>query len=331
MRNRRPIERWILVGILSLLARAGGAVPVAPGYVIDTIATPGFATGDVLATGGAIFVGIGAFGVGTQSIVRIDSGGSTTIASGFNSLGGFSYDAANDRLIVTDNGLEAGDFVGGGPAATGDTVYAIPDPFSSLGVVPEAVSLELASTGSIPGAAGVLVDPSDPNRVFVTDSFAQQLVAVDALLGSTSVLQSGLGFAAGLAAVGATLFIGDLDTTFFTGTIWTVPLASPGSARTAFLTGLLGEFDLELASSGMLLATASAFLVDSQILEIDPVSGATSVLASGFSFATGLDEEAGTIYVLDGGSLFTLSVPEPSLAVLLAAALAGVARARRRS
>ena len=49
-------------------------------------------------------------------------------------FGGFTYDAVNDRLIVADSGLEAG----GGSATTGDTIYAITDPFATPGVIPVA-------------------------------------------------------------------------------------------------------------------------------------------------------------------------------------------------
>lgn len=324
---RKRIELGLLGAFLLCLPAAAQAMPVAPGYIVSEIVTPGSATGDVVAAGGALFVGIGSFGAGAQSIVRIDGGGTTTIAEGFNSLGGFAYDAVNDRLVVADNGLEAP-----GGAVTGDTVYAIDNPFATPGVAPLASTLELAPSGTVPGAAGVLIDPNDPDRIFVTDSFDMDLKAVDAVLGTASVLQSGLGFAAGLAEVGGTLYIGDLDSTFFTGTIWTVPVTSPGDPRSTFLSGLLGQFDLVLASDGSLLATASAFLVDSQILRIDPITGDTSIVASNFGFATGLDEEGGTIYVLDGGSLFALTVPEPSplaLGLVLAVGIVGLGRARR--
>ena len=195
----KKAERWIVLGGALLAAGVAGAAPIAPGYVIQTIATPGPATSDVLATGGALFVGVGFYGAGNQSVVRIDGGGTTTIATGFNSLSGFTYDAVNDRLIVGDNGLEAG-------GTTGDTVYGIDNPFATPGVVPVADTLELAPSGSTPGVADVLLDPSDPTRLFVTDSWDQDLKLVDlsVAINQTSVLQSGLGFAAGLETVGGT-------------------------------------------------------------------------------------------------------------------------------
>src|SRR5205814_8666563 len=63
------------------------------------------------------------FTAGAQSIVRLDAGGPTTIATGFNSLGGFDLASAG-TLYVVDNCF-TGD--GCGTTTTGDTVYAIPD------------------------------------------------------------------------------------------------------------------------------------------------------------------------------------------------------------
>lgn len=93
---------------LALAAPAARAVPIAPGYTVSEIALPDFAAGDVVVVGDALFVGAGpGFVGGAQSIVRIDAGGTTVVAQGFQGLGGIAYDAANDRLLVTDNALEA--------------------------------------------------------------------------------------------------------------------------------------------------------------------------------------------------------------------------------
>ena len=58
-----------------------------------------------------------------------------------------------------------------------------------------------------PGIADIVLDPSDPtgNRVFVTDASegfppAGRVLAIDIAAASLSVVQSGLGYAAGLAA-----------------------------------------------------------------------------------------------------------------------------------
>ena len=116
--------RWMVVfSILSscVAAQATAAVTAAAGYAVRAISTPGIVQGGVVRSGPAIIVGQGAFGVGGESIVRFSEGeAAVTIADGFNSLGGFDL-AADGTLYVVDNG---GDLPG---AASGDTVYAVPD------------------------------------------------------------------------------------------------------------------------------------------------------------------------------------------------------------
>src|SRR2546422_9605243 len=77
-----------LVALLLLLAvpAARAAVVAAPGYAVHTIATPDTVEGGVVRRGDAILVGQGpGFTAGAQTIVRLDAGGPTTIATGFNS------------------------------------------------------------------------------------------------------------------------------------------------------------------------------------------------------------------------------------------------------
>ena len=89
----------------TILAPAPGAAAVtaATGWAVHSIPTPGTVQGGVVRQGGATFVGQGAFGAGLEQVIRLDAGGATTIATGFNSLGGFAIDAAG-TLYVTDNG-----------------------------------------------------------------------------------------------------------------------------------------------------------------------------------------------------------------------------------
>lgn len=307
------------------------ALPSAPGYLVDTIDAGDVTTGGVAVEGGTVFVGVGGFGA--QSVVRIDPDGTvTTLATGFSSLSGVEYDAINDRLLVGDNGLELS-------GVTGDTLYGIPTPFATPGVVPVAASLELAPSGSIDGVADVILDPTDPTgmSLLVSDSEfpalpapqGGQLWSLDAGIGSVSVLQQGLGFSAGLAASSTTLFLGEADLVTFEGVVSTLLLSNLGGAPSVLSSGLPGQFDLALASDGTLLSTSL-----DQILGIDPVTGDVTGIASGFGFATGIDEEDGILYALDFGSntVFRFTpIPEPGTLTAVAAMLAAVSVWRRRS
>lgn len=331
--SRTPLRLGAALAVL-LLSASASATPMSSDYTVTSITTPDVATGDVVAVGGAIFVGVGPFGAGSQSLVRIDGSGTTVLAEGFNALGGFVYDAANDRLIVGDN---AGELPG---ALTGDTLYAIEDPFGSPGAPAAAQSLELLPAGSLPGYADVTLDPGDPSgdTLFVTDAsedFPPNGLLLEIAISSqtTSVLQSGLGFSAGLATDASTLYFGEvlLD---FSGQVSTLPLAAPTSAPT-LLAGLpSGQFGLELASDGSLLASSGGAIV-----RIDPSDGSTSDVATGFGFAAGLFAGAnGVIYAIDGfaapgdeDKVWVLTpIPEPGTGVLLAGGLALLVSGRRR-
>jgi hypothetical protein len=331
---------WALVlGTAVALGAAGAeATIVAPGFTVGKIATPAIATGGVEVVGGAVLVGVGPFGGAAQSVVRIDGGGATTIADGFNGLSGFAYDAVNDRLLVGDNSLEA-------PGAeTGDTVYGIAHPLTAAGAPVRARDIALLPAGTINGVADIILDPNDPTgrSLFVSDSFFPfpgppdgKVWSVDDVAHAAAVLQSGLGFSSGLAATVATLFVGDVDASTFTGNVFTVALPGGSGVRSPFLTGLAGLSDLRIASDGSLLAVVSAFGGESVVLRIDPVTGDTTVVASGFDFASALAEENGVIYVIEGGftagnRVWTLTpVPEPATATAVALGCLALAAHRR--
>jgi hypothetical protein len=313
------------------LAAASGAVPIAPGYSVTFVTTPGPAAGDVVVAGGALFVGIGSFGVGGQSLVRIDSGGTTVLATGFNSLGGLEYDAVGNRLLTGDNG---GDQLG---ATTGDTVYEILNPFGSPATPANAIDIELLPMGSVPGYSDLALDPSDPsgNSLFIGDSaFAPGGRILSAAISSqtTSVVQTGLSFTGGLASDGASLFFG--EAIFGSGgDLYSVPLGSPSDPRALVANVLAGHFDLETAGNGSLLTSGG-----SDIVRVDPGNGAQTTVATGFGFTGGVFEDpSGTIYALDGfpspgeeNRVWILTpVPEPGGAVLVAAGLALLSRRRQ--
>ncbi len=331
----RKITRFSLMLALGVALAAPYAHAIsAPGYIVTEIALPDYAQGDVVVTGGALFVGVGpGFSGAAQSVIRIDGGGTTVVANGFNSLTGFAYDAVNDRLLVGDNGVEAFG------SETGDTLYAIANPSGAFVTPLRASTIEMLPAGSLPGFSDIVLDPNDPtgNRAFVSDassSFppAGRLLSVDLSAASLSVVQSGLGYAAGLAANPGTLFFGDVNAFTFAGSVSSVALPGATGAVSGIVGGLAGEYDLELEASGMLLATAY-----SDLLRIDPVTGATTTIASGFGFATGLFTDAsGTIWVLDGGfpgvaKVYQLNaVPEPASMLLTAFGVAVLAASRRR-
>ncbi len=333
---------WSVAGLVFAAGLQTGevaATPVAAGYAVTTIATPGVATGGVVARSGVLLVGTGGFGAGAQSVVRVEADGSaTTIADGFNALSGFVYDAVNDRLIVGDN---AGELAG---AETGDTIYAIPDPFGRSGAALRARDLELLPAGTIAGAADVILDPTDPggHHFFVSDSYFPfpgpadgKLWVVDEVTRAATAVQNGLGYAAGLAALGDRIFLGEVDASTFAGRISSLALPAANGARTLLAGALAGQGDLLIAADGSLLATASGFGVGSFVLRIDPHTGEATTLASGFGYATAIAEENGTIYVVDGdfaglSHVFALTpVPEPASAALVLAGATAIAWCRR--
>jgi len=66
---------WLFsVLVATLSARADAAIVAAPGYAVHLIPTPGSVQGGVVRQGGAILVGQGSFGAGSETVIRLDGG-----------------------------------------------------------------------------------------------------------------------------------------------------------------------------------------------------------------------------------------------------------------
>lgn len=290
----RVHRRSVLLLAVTLEALPGTSaraqVVAAPGYAVHSIPTPGMVQGGVVRSGGAILVGQGTFGVGTESILRLDTG-MTTIATGFNSLGGFDMDSAG-TLYVVDNG---GDQPG---AATGDTLFAIPNALLRTDAVP-AVGQEVVPRGTIPFAQDVLVVPG--TGVLVTDAAGPGAGRVVRVRGGTATnFITGLDFAAGLALVAdGTLLVGNVDASF-TGNI--LKYTAAGLAAGTLATHLSGAFDQVLDSDGNVLVSGgmTADGSSSTVITIAP-DGTITERAHGFLFSTEMyfDAARNELLVLD--------------------------------
>jgi hypothetical protein len=285
MNTRRDI---FLLAVLFAARSAAGAVAPASGYAAHAIATPDTVQGGVVRRGSAILVGQGAFGAGGERIVRLDGGGATTVATGFNSLGGFDLDAAGTLYVADNGGEQAG-------AATGDTVFTIPNALTR----PDAVSAaghELLPTGTIPFAMDVLLSPD--GSVLVSDAAGpgagrvvriRKGAAID-VIGGLNVQGLALG------ASGA-LLVSTLDDTYTVGTILRYSLR--GAAHGTFATGLAGAFDHVLDTDGDLLVSGSG-----KVVALAPDGSPLPDRAGGFAFSTAMffDTARDELLVLDAGA-----------------------------
>src|SRR6266403_1946726 len=269
-----------LVAMLLAVPAARAAVMAAPGYAVHTIATPDTVEGGVVRRGDAILVGQGpSFTAGAQSIVRLDAGGPTTIATGFNSLGGFDL-APDGTLYVVDNCF-TGD--GCGTTATGDTVYAIPDALTRTSAV-TAAGHEVVPSGTIPFAGDVFVAPG--GAALVSDAAG-----------------NGAGRVVKVVPGMATDLIAGLDL------VGGITLAADGTLRIvdAFLnpdfstTGKVLEYQLDGTLLGMLVSGIGSFGT-SKVIAVAP-DGSVSDRATGFAFSSDVffDAARDEALVLDFG------------------------------
>jgi hypothetical protein len=278
MTTRRLAAAAALVAAALVPAPAGAAVSAAPGWTVRTIPVPDTVQGRRGAARRRGPGGQGAFGGGLQSIMRVERGAATTIATGFNALGGFDLDADGTLWVVDNCGECAG-------ATTGDTLYAIPGALTRTTAVVAAASAVLAA-GTLPAAqdALALADGS----VLVTDAAGPGAGRVVRVAGAAATdLVTGLDFLGGLALhPDGTLRVANLDATF-TGAV--LRYAIDGTPAGTLAGGLSGAFAAAVDGDGNVLVTGG-FTDDfssSTVVAIAP-DGAATERARGFGYSSEL-------------------------------------------
>src|SRR2546425_3626102 len=276
--------RRILGTLVALLLAAPvvrAAVVAAPGYAVHTVRPPGTVEGGVVRQGDAILVGQGpSFAAGAQSIVRLDAGGPTTIATGFNSLGGFDL-APDGTLYVVDNCF-TGD--GCGTTATGDTVYAIPDALTRMSAV-TAAGHEVVPSGTIPFAGDVFVAPG--GAALVSDAAGNGAGRVVKVVpGTATDLIGGLDLMGGitLAADGTLRIVDAILNPDFSTTGKVLEYKLDGTPLGTLVSGLAGGFAAATDSAGNVLVSGIGSFGNSKVIAVAP-DGSMSDRATGFGFS----------------------------------------------
>src|SRR2546426_1909792 len=288
-----------LVALLLAVPAARAAVVAAPGYAVHMITTPDTVEGGVVRQGDAILVGQGpSFKAGAQSIVRLDTGGPTTIATGFNSLGGFDL-VPDGTLYVVDNCF-TGD--GCGTTPTGDTVYAIPDALTRTTAV-TAAGHEVVPSGTIPFAADVFVAPD--GAALVSDAGGNGAGRVVKVVpGMATDLIAGLDLVGGitLAADGTLRIVDAILNPDFSTTGKVLEYKLDGTPLGTLVSGLVGGFAAATDSAGNVLASGIGSPGTSKGIAVAP-DGSVSDRATGFSFSGGVffDAARDEALVLDFG------------------------------
>jgi hypothetical protein len=270
---RIALAAAVICGAALTTGPADAAVTAAPGYAVRPIPTPGKVQGGVVRVGADIFVGQGpTFTAGAQSVIRFTEGGpATTIASGFNSLGGFDI-AADGTLYVVDNGLNASG------ATSGDTLYAIPDASTRTSALASSAA-EVLPSGSIHFASDALVVPG---AVLVSNAAGPGAGTVVSVAGSKAAnLITGLDYAAGLALDGSTLLVGNVDGTFV-GSVGKYGL--DGKSAGTLVGGLSGTYGVVVDGDGFVLVSGgrTSDSSSSTVVAVDS-SGTVTERAHGFT------------------------------------------------
>src|SRR3989454_8952718 len=288
-----------LVALLLAVPAARAAVVAAPGYAVHMITTPDTVEGGAVRQGDAILVGQGpSFAAGAQSIVRLDAGGPTTIATGFNSLGGFDL-APDGTLYVVDNCF-TGD--GCGTTTTGDTVYAIPDALTRTTAV-TAAGHEVVPSGTIPFAADVFVAPD--GAALVSDAAGNgDGRVVKVVPGMATDLIAGLDLVGGitLAADGTLRIVDAILNPDFSTTGKVLEYKLDGTLLGSLVSGLEGGFAAATDGAGNVLVSGIGSFGSSKVIAVAS-DGSVSDRATGFAFSSDLffDAARDEALVLDFG------------------------------
>src|SRR5438093_969601 len=294
---RRALET--LVALLLAVPAARAAVVAAPGYAVHTITTPDTVEGGVVRQGDAILVGQGpGCTAGAQSVVRLDAGGPATIATGFNSLGGFDL-APDGTLYVVDNCF-TGD--GCGTTTTGDTLYAIPDALTRTTAV-TAAGHEVVPSGTIPFAGDVFVAPG--GAALVSDAAGNGAGRVVKVVpGMATDLISGLDLVGGitLAADGTLRIVDAFLNPDFSTTGKVLEYKADGTPLGTLVSGLEGGFAAATDGAGNVLVSGIGSFGTSKVIAVAP-DGSVSDRATGFAFSSDVffDAARDEALVLDFG------------------------------
>jgi hypothetical protein len=298
MTRRRRIIATVAAAAASVMGvRAQAQVVAASGYLVRTIPLPASAVGGVVRRGNAVLVGQGTFGTGTESVVRFDGADptGTTVAAGFNSLGGFDLGPDGTTLYTVDNCF--GTDHGCSGATAGDDLYAVADATTRTTALTPAQASVLGS-GSISDGQDVLALAD--GSVLVSDAVGVGSGKIIKVVGTTPTdFATGLDFLGGLATDGTTLFVDNVDGTFV-GAVKRYQL--DGTPLADLAGGLSGAFGVALDEAGNALVSGgfTSDFSSSTLVAVDS-GGTVTERAHGFGFSADVfyDRTRETALVLD--------------------------------